>query len=325
MTPAVYLGIDVSKASLEVGTTQRRIGQFPNSADGLAQLRGALKGLPVERIIIEATGVYSTLAADTLSQDFTVVVVQPGRVRRFAQSQGILAKTDAIDVQVIARYGEASPQLRAYQPPSEQMRRLRALVDRRDQIIDDIKREKTRLEACRDPQIDKSIKRHIASMTKSAKAIEQAIKKLLAQDEQLTDTATTLEEHTGVGPVTATCLMAHLPELGRVNRQEIAALAGLAPYNRDSGAMSGKRAIYGGRKRVRTALYMAALAAIRADQTMKQHYHQLRARGKQAKVAIIACARKLIIRLNSAMARLIASGGPHSGPEAMPGEPCIQA
>jgi len=303
MTSAVYLGIDVSKATLEVASEQQFICHVPNTTSGLRDLIVRLGQLTVQTIIIESTGCYSQLAADRLSEaGHAVALVQPGRVRHFAKSQGILAKTDRIDAQIIAQYGAKTDHLRMYQPPSKDLKKLRALVDRRDQLVEDHVREANRLEACQDQAMATHMRRSMASLRKRIQSLERQIEQVTKENEELDSKRKTMEKQKGVGPITVICLLTHLPELGTVNRQEIAALAGLAPYCNDSGPRQGQRSIYGGRARVRKALYMAARSAANHDDHLKAHYNNLVQRGKKTKVALIACARKLLVRLNALMA-----------------------
>lgn len=306
MTPSLssYIGIDAAKSELEVAVGQTLVGRYANTAAGMQHLQ---KSLPepsaVALVVIESTGCYSQLAARMLSMaGYRVAVVQPGRIRHYARSQGQLAKTDRIDARIIAQFGEHTPGLRVYQEPSATRQRLRALVDRRDQVVEDRVREENRLEACQDEVIRKSLHTSIARLRKQADALEADISSLITSDGDLAGLRTVLESLTGIGSITAATLLAHLPELGHVNRQEIAALAGVAPYNNDSGSHRGMRSIYGGRQRVRTAMHMAAVSAARWDAQLSIFYANLRKRGKPAKVAFVAVTRKMLIRLNSLVA-----------------------
>lgn len=304
MTHVLYAGIDVSKQQLEVATPTATIGEFPNTTTGIAALTKALKKKGVTCVIVESTGIYSRLAAISLTQaSFQVAVVQPGRVKHFAKSQGQLAKTDRLDARIIALYGQATPDLIIFQAPSAQHQHLRALVDRRDQVIETRVSEQNHLEACQDKEIRKMISTTITHLVKTEKKLDKRIQERITADEDLDAKRSCLEQQVGVGPATAATLITHLPELGSVNRAEIAAMAGLAPYNCDSGAMKGKRAIFGGRARVRRCLYMAALSAARRDDVLKAFYTNLLKRGKLKKIALVAVARKLIVRLNSLMAQ----------------------
>lgn len=313
MTPssAVCIGIDVAKERLEVAFGPTEVRSYDNTPAGIAQVAQRLKGLPVDLIVLEATGCYSQAAADALAvAGYSVAVVQPGRIKHYARSQGLLAKTDRIDARLIAQYGRHTEDLVLHQPPSEALKRLRALVDRRDQIVEDRVREENRLEACGDDGIRKLLRQSIARLTKQAQALEKQIAAVIAADAGFAAKATVARTVKGIGPATVACLLAHLPELGHVNRQEIAALAGLAPYNNDSGPRQGKRSIYGGRQRVRTALHMAALCAKRFDDRSKAFFMHLQQRGKPTLVALVAVARKLIIRVNALIAKLVRPPAP---------------
>ena len=223
---------------------------------------------------------------------YAVAVVQPNSVRHFALSLKIYAKTDALDATVIARFGAATKPRLMQKKPKEYVL-LRAYSDRRDQVIAMRVSEQNHLEACLDAAIQKDLKAAIKRLEKE----EARYTKMIA-----TEIGAHSELEAGVGAQTAAILIAHLPELGAVNRQKIAALVGFAPFNRDSGNMRGTRSIYGGRKRVRKAMYMATLSAVRWNATLHEFYVKLLAKGKRKMVALIACARKLLIRLNSLLA-----------------------
>ena len=306
MTPSSlsYVGIDTSKVELEVAVGQKLVGSYANAEPGMARLLKALPGpAEVALVVIESTGCYSQLAARTLTAaGYRVAVVQPGRIRHYARSQGQLAKTDRIDARMIAQFGEHTPGLHVYQEPSASRQHLRALVDRRDQVVEDRVREENRLEACQDGDVRKHLRTSIARLQKQADDLEKAINTVIADDADLAGLRTVLESLTGIGSITAATLLAHLPELGQVNRQEIAALAGVAPYNNDSGTHRGTRSIYGGRQRVRNAMHMAALSAARFDKVFTAFYTALRERGKPHKVALVAVVRKMLIKLNSLVA-----------------------
>ena len=302
-TSAVYIGIDVAKATFDVGSSERLLLQkVANASAGHRQVIDYLRGKSVALIVIESTGIYGAdLVRALILAGLPVAVVQPGRVRYFARSLNILAKTDAIDAVVLARFAEATKP-RLYALPPENLVRLRALSDRRDQVVDDRVREQNRLEACRDPVIAKDLKASITRLEKAEVKLDKAIVVVIAEDPALKTKSDLLQNESGIGPQTAAILLAQLPELGTVNRQEIGALAGIVPYDRSSGTSDGKRHIYGGRERVRRALYMATLAACRFNQQIADFYQHLIKRGKLEKVARIACARKLLVRLNAVLA-----------------------
>lgn len=300
-TPPVYIGIDVAKATLEVGSCDQHLMQLPNTKEGHDRLIQYLRTLNVAMIVVESTGIYSQDLIRALGQaGLPVALVQPGRVRHFAKSIGALAKTDQVDTRVLARFGEAT-RPRLYQTPPANQEHLRALSERRVQVIEDRVREQNRLEACRNPVIIKQLKASILRLEKHEKNLDQLIIQAIDEDQAIKAKYDTLIAETGVGTQVATVLLTQLPELGTVNRQAIAALAGLAPYDRSSGTWNGRRAIYGGRANVRCALYMGALSAVRFDAALKSTYQNLLKRGKDKKLALIACARKLLVRLNSLM------------------------
>ncbi len=301
-TAAGYIGIDVAKATLAVGTSTHFLCEVKNTPIGHQELIKRLSTLTVTGVVLEATGVYGQAITEALMlAGYAVAVVQPGCVRHFALSENLHAKTDAIDAMVIARFAE-SRKLRFAKKTPDILVQLRALIDRRDQIILMRVSEENHLEANRNTAVQKEIKTNIKRLEKQEKEYTKKIAATMAADQTLTAKRQILENESGIGTHTAAVLLAHLPELGTVNRQEIAALVGLAPYNRDSGTMRGKRTIYGGRKRLRRALYMAALSAVRWSDWLKDMYAQLLKRGKCKSVARVACARKLIIRLNSLLA-----------------------
>lgn len=306
-TPGIYVGIDVAKAELVVATTTAVICRVANDPGGHAELVKRLSGMTVAAAVLESTGCYGQAAVAALvAAGVAVAVVQPGRVRYFARSLGIHAKTDPIDAQVIAQFGEATKP-RIFTTPTHEVVHLRALVDRRDQIIELRKQEQNHLEAKPAAFIAKDLQASIKRLTKAEKAYTKQIADYIAKHDRLARLSEALQEESGVGLQTAATLLAHLPELGCLNRQQIAALGGLAPYDSASGTHDGKRAIYGGRKRVRRALYLAAVTAGRCSTWLKEAYLKLRQRGKPAKVALIACARKLLIRLNTIAAKALSA------------------
>jgi transposase len=307
MTLAEYVGIDVAKAELVVGTSAASLGRFANDGKGHGELVKRLKRLQVASVVMESTGRYGQEVAKALmAAGVTVAVVQPGCVRHFARSLGIRAKTDPIDARVIARFGEATKPRALSQIP-EEITQLRALVDRRDQVVELRKQEQNHLEACTTPGIAKELRTTIARLKKLEARYAAAIARHLAAHQRLHRLSQALQSESGVATLTAAALISHLPELGQINRQQVAALSGLAPYDRASGNQDGKRSIGGGRRRLRRALYLAAVTATRFNEWISPMYRRLREHGKCAKVAIIACARKLLIRLNSIAAKVLAA------------------
>ncbi len=305
MTSSTYIGIDVAKAELVVATPTSFLCTVPNDDAGHGELVKRLRSIQVASVVLESTGVYGHKVAKALCQaGFPVAIVQPGRVRCFAKSCGVLAKTDAIDARMIAQFGE-STRPRGCTMPEEQVTRLRALVDRRDQIIEQRKSEQNHLETCADPAIAKEVRRSIARLKKDEAAYTKRIGEHIASDDRMRRLSEALQTESGVALQTVASLLAYLPEIGSLNRQTIAALVGLAPYNRDSGEQRGKRSIYGGRRRLRKALYMAAISASRWNAWVSETYQRLLQRGKLKKVALVACGRKLAIRLNSIAAKVL--------------------
>jgi len=295
-----FVGVDIAKDSLDVcflGTEKR----FTTTNDQ-AGFRQLLQGLPsVEGclVVVEATGGYQReMVAELIAAGHQVAVVNPRQVRDFARGLGILAKTDRLDAEVIARFGQqAKPRPTEKMP--EKQDELQQLVVRRRQLIDLRTAENNRLPLARSKSVIKSIRSMVEQLQKKIRQIEKEITDLVESDDQLQYQATLMESVPGVGAVTAAALLAELPELGRLNRQEIAALAGLAPFNRDSGKFHGRRSIWGGRATVRKALYMAALTARRCNPAIRALSQRLEAAGKPFKVVLTACMRKLLVILNT--------------------------
>jgi len=313
MTTPVYIGIDISKRTLDIATSDRYLGQVPNTPTGHAQLLEQLATLDAEQnnvhLAMEASGGYERpLLQHLLTAGSHVSVVQPACVRHFAKSLKLHAKTDRIDAMLIARFA-ATTKPNPAEKPCKTSEKLRALRDRRDQIIDDRVREQNRLECCDNTTIARMIKQSIVRLRKLESQLDDQITRCLSRSKSLSAKADRLTQVVGIAQQTAVTLLAHLPELGTVNRQQIAALAGLAPYAHDSGAMRGKRRIFGGRAVVRRALYMASLSAVRHDAVLRTFYQRLLAAGKAKKVALCACAQKLLVHVNSLCAQVQALPG----------------
>lgn len=300
MTEKVCIGIDVSKARLDWASWPAgRSVQATNDDDGIATLVTQCLELKPERIVLEATGGYEVAcAAALMAAGLPVVVINPRQVRDFAKAIGRLAKTDALDAQVLAQFATAiRPELRPL--PSEQARELEALVTRRRQLVAMQTTEKNRL-AVALPQLRKGIRKHIEWLRRQIADVNDGMRRALEESPAWQVKADLLKTAPGVGDITALTLLAELPELGRLNRKQIAALVGVAPLNRDSGTLKGKRAIWGGRATVRSALYMAALSAVRDGKGTLGTFHQrLLSAGKPFKVAITAVMRKLLTILNA--------------------------
>jgi len=292
-----FVGIDVAKAQLDVALGPD--GESFAVANDERGINALLKRLePSDLVIIEATGGLEVLVASALATaGIGVAVVNPRQVRDFARATGRLAKTDALDAQVLVRFGAAvKPQVRAL--PDAQAQALEALVNRRRQLVEMLTAEKNR-RANSPKVIHKSIDEHIRWLEKRLAGFDDELAGLVRATPIWRERDELLRSVPGVGPVLATTLLAHLPELGALNRKQIAALAGLAPFNRDSGKLRGSRCIWGGRAQVRRVLYMAVVSAVRSNPVIKNFYAQLRARGKYPKSALTACMRKLLVILNA--------------------------
>lgn len=294
-----YVGIDVSKAMLDVAIINNQtLLKFSNDEAGCEELVKVLPSKKNSLIILEATGGYEKFAANYLRQrKFNVAVVNAKRVRDFAKAGGKLAKTDGIDARTIKMFGSVfnpNPQPLI----SKEDDAFQQKINRRNQIVRIITMEKQHLESASD-SMKKSINKHIAYMQKNLTSIENDLKELFNQNSVRKDQLQRLDEIKGVGEITAMNILVHLPELGKISHKEVSALAGVAPFNRDSGQSKGKREIWGGRAPVRAALYMAALSARKFNPAIKRFYDRLIEKGKLKKVAIVACMRKLLIIMNA--------------------------
>lgn len=300
-TQPLYYGIDVSKSKLHLATPTRFLGEFDNTVSGHQKLIAQLGRQAPAGIILEASGGYERPVCEALQEaGLPVTVSQPGCIRNFAKSLNVLAKTDAIDAKVIARFGAATTPPPTPRTP-ENVRKFRALVDRRQQIVEDRVRESNRLETCADAQMAQHIHEQRDRLQDLEQQLDKQIARLLETDGELREKNQALTTLKGVGPQTAVVLLAHVPELGSLDRQQVAALAGLAPHPNESGRWTGKRRIYGGRAAVRRAMYLAARTAARWCPVISEFYARLRTNGKSYKQALIACARKMLIRLNTLM------------------------
>jgi transposase len=296
----LFIGIDVSKDSLNLDSQHADLQRsFTYDAPGLKSLIGLLLSLHPQLIVVEATGGYErSLAAELAAAKLPLVIVNPANVRNFAKSCGIRAKNDAIDAVVLARFGEAvKPELRPL--PDQATQSLNDLVTRRRQLIDIQTAEKNRLAMASAPKVKASIQKVLALIESQLKQLDDDLDQAIQASPVWRAKDELLQSVQGIGPVTARALLAQLPELGSLPRRQIAALAGLAPYDHDSGKLKGQRCISGGRGDVRNALYMAAFAAKRFNPVIALHYKKLRLAGKKFKVAIVACMRKLLTILNA--------------------------
>jgi transposase len=299
---AEFVGIDVSKSTLDVALRGRSVRRkFSYDPTGLHQLGELLKPMGSCCVVVEATGgLEQRVAAELVEAGCTVAVVNPRQVRDFARSLNRLAKTDRIDATVLAEFAQRirpRPTVLA----SKTERELHELVTRRRQLVTLRTMENNRVNTVTAKRSLSSIRRMIGTIDREIQVIEAAIGDLVRSDDDWRQRSEILDSVPGVGHVTATSLLAELPELGHLNRQEISALVGLAPYNRDSGRFTGRRSIWGGRATVRAVLYMAALTARRCNSTIRQFAQRLEQAGKPFKVVMTACMRKLLTILNVLM------------------------
>jgi transposase len=298
-----HIGIDVSKLKLDIHVRSRGKNlSFNNTKEGIQSLVAHLKpGGRDSLLVLEATGKYERLAVRMLQEaGYPVAVVNPRQVRDFAKALGRLAKTDQLDASVLAHYGEAiHPKVTA--PACKNNEELAEKQLRRKQVVDMLTMEKNRLAqaAGNVSDVTKHIKSSIKFLEEQLKRLDADLSKHIAQDDELSSKKSLLCSVKGVGEQTAFALLAHLPELGKVSPEQIAALVGVAPFNRDSGTWQGQRTIWGGRPYVRCALYMATLVAVRFNPVIKEFYDRLCQAGKKKKVALIASMRKLLVILNA--------------------------
>lgn len=294
-----FAGIDVAKDALEVFIRPDTIQKnFPNDEKGRTGLTRFLGKMEPSLVVLEASGGYEIPVVEVLAlRNLSVVVINPRQVRDFAKATGKLAKTDAIDAEVIARFGEViRPEIRPLKDADAQ--RLQAFVTRRRQLVQMLTEEKNRLHSA--PSWTRTdIEAHIAWLTTCINTIGKDISTLIKKTPLWREKEDLLRTFKGIGPVNALTLLARLPELGQLNRKKIAALAGLAPINRDSGKYRGKRIIFAGRSDVRAALYMATLSAVSHNPAIRTFYQRLIHAGKLPKVALTACMHKVLIILNA--------------------------
>ncbi len=302
MPPAVvHLGVDVSKDSLDVCFLSQPL-TVRNCPQGIATiLKLIAKHAAPVHVICEATGGYERALTKALHQgQILLSVVNPRLPRDFARAQNRLAKTDRIDAAILAAFGKAM-QPAPTPAPSPQAERLGLLNSQRDMLVKECAQHKTRLLQAQDAWLKSQLSRLIASFAKEIGKLEEVMRKLVKDDEQLTRKTQRLDEAAGIDWRGAISLCAHMPELGTLKRGQAAALAGLAPFNRDSGKWRGQRHISGGRAPVRRSAYLASLTAVRKNAVLKAFYLRLRAAGKPPKVALTAVARKLLELLNAAL------------------------
>lgn len=295
-----YVAVDISKAMLDVALPGGLpIWRTPNTPQGMAALRKRLCHVERPHVVCEATGRYGRLLAHSMNKaGIAFSAVNPRQIRDFARASGQLAKTDALDAGIILRFAQVMQPAETPQTPENQAR-LAERVRRRRQLVDMLAIEKQRLSGLDDADTIASIKAHLTFLQDHIASVDRQIQQEIAADEKLTRRSSLLQSIPGIGATTAAVLIAELPELGSVNKKQIAALAGVAPMNRDSGQWRGQAHITGGRLSVRCALYMATLPAIRFNPPIRDFYRHLRAQGKPPKLAIIAAMRKLLITANT--------------------------
>lgn len=300
-TVEIFVGIDISKAWLDVAVQeQEEVFRVSNDEAGIASLVKRLKKLKPTLIVLEPTGGFEKLVmAELTHAKLPAVVVNAKRIRDFARATGQIAKTDELDAKALAHFAATvRPPVRGLR--SAEAEQLTALLTRRKQVLDMLTMEKNRLVTVR-AKMRSEIEAHIQWLSKSLKALDKEIEDFVESMSSWKEKDALLQSVPGVGPVTSATLLGMLPELGHLNRQEIAALVGVAPLNKDSGRKQGRRRVYGGRADVRSVLYMAALAATTFNPIIRKFYARLIKHGKEKKVALTACMRKLLVILNAMM------------------------
>jgi transposase len=295
----IYVGIDVAKDTFCVAACPAAINtSLPNTPEGHRTLCKTLKEHDVASVVLEATGGYEhPLAVELLEAGLPVVVVNPRQVRDFARGMGQWAKTDPIDAKILATFAQiVKPKPKTHATP--QTEELSELVRRRRQLTDLRTQESNRMAMIHHPMVRKSLQKMVKTIEGQIARIDRLIRDFIETDDDFKNKDRILRSTPGVGPQTSAMLIACLPELGKLNRQEIAALAGVAPWDRSSGKYEGKPHIFGGRKEVRSALYMAAFSACRMNPAIQEFAQRLKQQGKAYKVVLTACMRKLLTMLN---------------------------
>jgi transposase len=296
---SVYVGVDVAKDTLDVADSgSRETRQFTNDDEGIIQALQYIASLEPAGIILEATGnLEMPLAAALQAESLPVVIINPRQVRDFARATGALAKTDAIDARILALFGlRIKPEIRPL--PDKQAREMGGLLTRRRQLMEMLVAERNRLSRA-DTDVQPNIKDHIKWLKEAISDINNDLESRIQSSPSWREKDDLLRSVPGIGKVVSTTLLIELPELGRLNRRKIAALAGVAPLNRDSGTMHGKRTVWGGRASLRAVLYMAALVATKCNPVISSFYERLLHAGKTKKVALVACMRKLLTMVNA--------------------------
>ena len=300
MNAPICIGVDVSSEHLDAAFGPRgRVRRYANSPVGIGELIGKLRQSALEVVLMEATGGWEQRLAEALAEaSMPVAVVNPRQVRDYARAMGVLAKTDAVDARVIAGFA-TSGHYRLWRAPDPGTRELGELTGRRLQLVAQRTVEQNRRRLVRSRHVRSDVNRAIAGLGRRIKRLDRKIAALIAASPELRSRNALLRSVPGVGPQLAATVIAYLPELGSVGNRQVCALVGVAPLNRDSGKFSGKRFVWGGRSRVRSALYMSALVASRHNPRIRAFYERLVAAGKPKKVALTACMRKLLTILSS--------------------------
>lgn len=296
---AIHVGIDVSKAHLDIDTyPDAAPKRFANDEPGRLAASAQLQTLAPALIVVEATGgLESPLVGLLAAKGLAVAVINPRQARDFAKAIGVLAKTDQVDAFMLARFAQAiKPPVRSLKP--EETQALNAVLTRRRQLVEMVTAESNR-QSSANAKVAKQIRQHIAWLEKRLDESNVDLDNMIRNSPLWQHKTEIMQSIPGVGRVTATTFLADLPEIGSLSRREISALVGVCPYNRDSGLFRGRRTIWGGRARVRAALYMAAVVASRHNPVIKAFYEKLTNAGKAKKVALVACMRKLLIIINT--------------------------
>lgn len=301
---ARVIGVDVSSEKLDLfdsGTGKAL--ELTNSRDAIMRFAKKIENPQETLVICEATGAYEHFLVDVMHElGFQVCVANPRQVRQFANGHGFLEKTDRIDAQILAKFGQ-QVEVNLATPRTEQEKRLIALVRRRSQVLQMLGQEENRTGQCFDEVALQLLKQTISFLKNQLKSLDQVIQQALAEVAKTTPKIEILSSVPGVGPVTTATLYCELPELGKLNRCQIAKLVGVAPLARQSGKSDGKRPVRGGRSQARKVLYMAALVATRKNPLIKSYYEKMLKRGKPKKLALVACIRKLLVILNEMVYR----------------------
>lgn len=300
---ATYVGIDIAKHGFDLAIeSKQKVQHFDNNTDGIRQCCNMLQKLQPTLVVMEPTGGYETaLVIQLHACDIPVARVNARRIREFARSVGQRAKTDKLDAQIIARYA-ASIKPPAQEDLGKHARLMKALVARRHQLIKMRTAESNRMEHADDNSIKRCIRSMLRALDKQIAKVERQIHQQIQNTPPLKDKVEKIESVPGVGPTTAALLVTELPELGQLNRRKIAALVGVAPINRDSGTVRGKRITGGGRRDLRARLFMPMLSAIQWNKPIKKFYRRLQDKGKAKMTALVACMRKLLTILNTMLA-----------------------